>query len=382
MKLTKFSFLLGISLFFVSCGEEKAPQLGIPEIPVFETSTEEVTVFQDFVGTIAGQKDIAIRARVHGFLEGIHFAEGGVVKQGKLLYTIESQQYEAESAAMMSKVAEAKTMLAKAEADLNRTRPLAANNAVSQSDLDADIAAYEAAQASVKAAEANLRAANIQLGYTKVKAPITGLIGRTRAKVGDYVGQSPNPVILNVVSLIDTVLVDFFLTEIQYLYINREARENESSQISENEPGSGKTKISLELILADGSFHNHKGKVKFIDRNIDPMTGAILIQASFPNSGDFLRPGQFAKIRISYKVKGGGILIPQRCVSELQGQYSVFVVDSENKIERREVKADNKVGDMWLISEGLVSGEKIVYEGLQKVRPGNQVKPVTIDNKQ
>lgn len=178
------------------------------------------------------------------------------------------------------------------------------------------------------------------------------------------------------------MLVDFFLTEIQYLYINREARENESSLISENEPDSGKTKISLELILADGSFHVHKGKLNFIDRNIDPMTGAILIQASFPNSNDFLRPGQFAKIRISYKVKGGGILIPQRCVSELQGQYSVFVVDSENKIERREVKADNKVGDMWLIREGLVSGEKIVYEGLQKVRPGVQVKPVTIDNKQ
>lgn len=381
MKLLKISSLF-VFLLLLSCGGDKAPQIGIPEIPVFETTTEEVTIFQDFVGTIAGQKDIAIRARVQGFLEGIHFKEGGVVKRGKLLYTIESQQYDAESAAMQSKVAEAKIMLAKAEADLNRTRPLAANNAVSQSELDADIAAYEAAQASVKAAEANLRAANIQLGYTKVKAPITGLIGRTRAKVGDYVGQSPNPVILNVVSLIDTVLVDFFLTEIQYLYINREARENESSLISENEPDSGKTKISLELILADGSFHVHKGKLNFIDRNIDPMTGAILIQASFPNSNDFLRPGQFAKIRISYKVKGGGILIPQRCVSELQGQYSVFVVDSENKIERREVKADNKVGDMWLIREGLVSGEKIVYEGLQKVRPGVQVKPVTIDNKQ
>ena len=328
MKLTKFSFLLGISLFYISCGEEKTPQLGIPEIPVFETTTKEVTVFQDFVGTIAGQKDIAIRARVHGFLEGIHFEEGGVVKRGMLLYTIESQQYEAESAAMLSKVAEARTMLAKAEADLNRTRPLAASNAVSQSELDADIASYEAAQASVTAAKANLRAANIQLGYTKVKSPITGLIGKTKAKVGDFVGQSPNPVILNVVSLIDTVLVDFFLTEIQYLYISREALENEPRRTAENKPDSGETAISLELILADGSFHNHKGKVKFIDRNIDPMTGAILVQASFPNSNDYLRPGQFAKIRISLNVKGGGILIPQRCVSELQGQYSVFVVDS------------------------------------------------------
>ncbi len=233
-------------------------------------------IYQEFVGQVYGLKDISIRARVEGFLEGIYFDEGRGVKKGQLLYTIESQPFEADVAAKMSLLAEAKIMFVNAESELNRIRPLAEINAVSQSDLDAAVARFEASQASVEAAEANLRAAQIQLSYTKIKAPISGIIGKTKAKVGDFVGREPNPVILNVVSRIDVILVEFFLTESEYLIVAREWNKNkELEEVEREEP-------YLELILSDGSIHNHKGIVEFIDREVDPTTGSILLQASFP----------------------------------------------------------------------------------------------------
>ena len=206
---------------------------------VFETKAERVPIRLEFVGQVSGFKDIAIRARVEGYLEGIHFEEGSRVEKGSLLYTLESQPFEAAVAAQMSGVAEAKTALVKAESDLNRIRPLAEAKAVSESDLDSAVAMYEASIAGVDAAEANLRAANIQLSYTKIHAPISGLIGMTRAKVGDFVGREPNPVILNVVSQIDTVLVQFFITENQYLF---SARRSGSGQDPVDED-SGRTPI-------------------------------------------------------------------------------------------------------------------------------------------
>ena len=369
MKLLKIIFLLGFLFILYSCSE-KETSMPIPKIEVYEIVEQAVPIINEFVGNVAGQKDIAIRARAIGFLEGIHFDEGRMVKKGKLLYTIESQQYESESAAMQSKLAEAKTNLAYTESDLARIRPLAENKAVSESDLDAAVAKNDAAKANVAAAKANLRAANILLGYTKVKSPIAGLIGKTKAKVGDFVGQSPNPVILNVVSLIDTILVDFFLRESYYLEIFRKYINNEEV----NNPK--KDKNNLELILVDGSVFEHKGSIKFLDREVDPSTGAILVQAAFPNPEGFLRPGQFAKVRATVDIVKNGILVPQRCVMEIQGIHSVFVVTDENKIESREVKTGPTVDSSWLIEEGLKAGEKIVYEGLQKVRSGMTVEPI------
>ncbi|MBW2227910.1 MAG: efflux RND transporter periplasmic adaptor subunit, partial [Deltaproteobacteria bacterium] len=303
------------------------------------------------------------------FLEGIHFEEGSRVEKGSLLYTLESQPFEADVAAKMSRVAEAKTRLAKAKSDLDRIEPLAKEKAVSESDLDSAVAQYDASIESVKASEANLRAANIQLGYTKIYSPIFGIIGKTKAKVGDFVGRSPNPVILNTVSRIDTVLVEFFITETQYLQVARRF----ISQSGSTHPNTGEA--SLELILADGSLYEEKGKPQFIDRNVDPTTGAILVQASFPNPQELLRPGQFAKVKALVAVVKDGILIPQRCVMELQGRFSVYVVGEGDKVETREVKAGPKIKQFWLIIEGLKPGENVVYEGLQKVKAGAVVKP-------
>lgn len=359
--------------FWIACSDDKQP-MGALEIPVYKTKTERVPIYNEFVGEVYGLKDISIRARVAGYLEEIYFNEGTKVQKGKLLYRVESQLYEQDVAARLSALAESKTFLANAENELNRYKPLAEVNAVSQSDLDAAQANYDAAVAGVEAAEANLKASQINLGYTKIYTPITGIIGKTKAKVGDFVGQQPNPVILNVVSQIDVILVEFFLTEIDYLKLFRQFMERNNVQDSTNFKRK-QNKAELTLILADGSIHPYKGEVKFIDRNVDPATGAVLIQASFPNPTGILRPGQFAKVKALIDYDENGILIPQRCVSELQGIFSVLVVNQENKIENRRVEMGGKYSDFWLVKSGLKSNELIVYEGIQKVREGMTIKP-------
>lgn len=369
MKNITLNLLCITLLLFFACSQKEEPaQLPPPNVTVYQTKAQEVPIFQEFVGQIYGLKDIAIRARVEGFLEGIHFDEGSRVKKGNLLYTLESQPFEADVAAKMSRVAEAKTRLAKAESDLNRIRPLAEQKAVSESDLDAAVAQHDASIESVKAVEANLRASKIQLGYTKIYSPISGIIGKTQAKVGDFVGRSPNPIILNEVSRIDTILVQFFITESQYLQLARR-------HVSKKDPIDKDKEVQLELILTDGSMYEHTGKFDFADRNVDPTTGAMLIQASFPNPQELLRPGQYAKIRARVKVVKDGILIPQRCVIELQGLYSVYVVDDTNKVQQRKIEVGPKVKQFWLITAGLKSGENVIYEGLQKVKEGAIVTP-------
>ena len=370
MRPKTLSIVCGLLLTILACSKEEATKVAPPppKVTVIVTTAQEVPLYQEFVGQIFGLNDIAIHARVEGFLEGIHFQEGSEIEAGTLLYTLESQPFEEKVAAQESRVAEAKTVLAKTKGDLDRIEPLAKVKAVSESDLDTAVALHEAAISSLDAARANLRAAKIQLGYTKIYSPINGIIGRTRARVGDFVGRDQNTIILNTVSQIDTVLVNFFITESQYLKLARFRAQNEgASRRSEESP--------FELILVDGSVYDYKGKADFVDREVDPTTGAMLVQASFPNPDKLLRPGLFAKVKIEVEVLKDGILIPQRCVSELQGTFSVFVVDASNKTERREVKVGPKVRDSWLIAEGLKPGEKVVYEGLQLAKDGVVVEP-------
>ena len=376
MRFKTIGLIVCLSFFLFACSEEKKEKAPPPpqEVSIIETKAQDVPVFLEFVGQTTGLKDIAIRARVEGFLVGIHFQEGSTVEKGKLLYTLESQPFEEKVATRMSGVAEVKTMLAKAKGDLDRIRPLAESNAVSKSDLDAAVAAYEATLSSLDAAKATLRAAEIELSYTKISSPIDGIIGRTKAKVGDFVGKDPNPVILNTVSRVDTILVTFFITETQYLAVARSLNEVVSKEHDELE-------ANFELILIDGTVFEHKGKPDFVDREVDPTTGAILVQASFPNPEQLLRPGQFAKVRVKAWVAKDAILIPQRCVMEIQGLHNVFVVSTENTIETRDIKVGTKFGSSWLISEGLKPGEKVVFEGLQKVKDGAAVKPVVADIK-
>ncbi len=372
-KITVFSLVVFLFILVSACdkAEKKAPQAPPPpEVSVYETRAEDVPIYLTFVGQTYGAKDIAIRARVEGFLKGIHFKEGSKVKAGDLLYIIESQQFEAEVASKKGLLAEANTMLVKAKRDLDRYRPLAEQKAISQSDLDGAVASYDAAQASMEAAQANVRAAEIQMGYTRIYSPISGIIGKTEAKVGDFVGRDPNPVILNMVSNTDSVLVEFFLTETQYLGYARHMAEVGIEAIKEDDQES-----DIRLILADGQMYSHKGTPNFLDRKIDPTTGAILVQVSFPNPKNLIRPGQFAKIKSRVDNVKGGILIPQRSVSDLQGRKRVFVVDDQNMVHERPVTLGPTIDNFWLVTEGLKPGEKIIYEGLQKVGDGTKVAP-------
>lgn len=374
MKHTFYSFILLAALASIlpACKEKAASQLPPPNVEVVEVIQQNVAIMEEFVGQTYGLFDISIQARVDGFLEGMFFEEGRRVRKDQLLYTIESEPYEAKVATARGHLAEAHTHLVKAESDLTRIRPLAEKNAVSQSDLDAAVAQRDAALASVDAAEANLESARIELGFTKVYSPIDGVIGKTEVYPGDYVGRGINNVILNEVSRIDTILVNFHIPEEQYLDIFRFLSQRDSAAVSQSQ-----TNYGLTLILADGSVYPEKGKVRFINRQVNATTGTILLQAAFPNSDHLLRPGQFAKVKARMAEIEGALLVPQRSVQEMQGNYNVFVVNAENEVEFREVEvAFTYQTGFMVISSGLSPGDKLVYEGLQKVRGGSKVNPV------
>ncbi len=368
------SFIFAILLISVSCKEDKNIAPTPPEIPVVDVVQKDVPIYESFVGQVYGQRDIPIRARVSGFLEGIHFSEGTRVKKGELLYTIDPQPFQAKVAVAESQLAEAQTAMVKAKNDLDRIEPLAKINAVSKSDLDAAKAEYEAAVAYVEASKSSVRLAKIELGYCRILAPTNGVIGKTQAKVGEFVGQNPNPVILNTVSLLDSVLVDFYLTEADFLGLAREFIKNQQTVTKRRENGN---QSQVSLILADGSTFKYKGHVKFVDRNIDPSTGTLLVQTVFPNPEGLLKPGLYAKVKVNMDVVKDAIVIPQRCIMEMQGQFSVFVVSDSNTVNKVEITPGYKTGNMQIIKKGLKPGDKIVIDALQKVQSGLKIKPTT-----
>lgn len=352
-----------------------------PEIPVQKVLQQDVPIPMELVGQIVGSLDIAVRARVEGTIEQMHFTEGQPVSKDAPLYSIDPRPFEAKLVEAKSRLAEAKTMLAKAKNDLKRVRPLAKINAVSKRDLDAAIAQEGAAQASVEAAEAAVDFAEIQRSYTEVKSPIDGLIGISEAKVGDFVGKAPNPVVLNTVSQIDPVHVRVALSESEYLKLARRtlARTGLKSleQYQERREEESARQPGMELFLADGSLHPHKGILKVVNAQVDSSTGTLTMEAEFPNPEKILRPGQFGRIRAVTEVRKDALLIPSRAVNELQGTFSVFVLGADNKVEMKQIKPGPKVDKLVIVEEGLKPEDKVVVEGQQKLRPGMQVRPVT-----
>jgi membrane fusion protein (multidrug efflux system) len=361
------AFMAVFSLIFSSC-EETITQRPPTEVTVVSVLQQDVPITHDFIGQTYGIYDIPIRARVQGFLEAIHFEEGTVIKKGDHLYSIDNQPYKAKVAAKLSEIAQAKTALVKADNDLKRYRPLAEANAVSQSDLDNAIAQFDAANAQVAAAEANYELAEIELGYCELFSPITGIVGKTKAKVGEFVGQNPNPVILNTVSDVSSINVEFFLPEAQYLALARFFYSHLEEGKNEEE-----NRKALELILADGTVFEERGEVVFIDREVDPSTGSLLVQARFKNPKSLLRPGQYAKVRAHMRDMKDALLVPQSSVIELQGQYSVFIVSDSSTIQTVQVEVGAKTNDYWVIRNGLKPTDKVVFEGVQKVGHGMKV---------
>ena len=366
-----------ISLAISSCSSEsdKAQGMHVLKIPVIEVLQQDVPVYSEFIGQTYGRQDIPIRARVDGFLEGMYFNEGERVKKNQLLYKIEPQSLTADLAASESKVVEAESNVVNAKSDLDRVKPLAEMNAVSKSELDNANARYKSALAQLESAKANKKITSISLSYSEVRSPIDGLIGITKAKVGEYVGKDPNPIILNSVSKIDTILVRFYVTEEVYLKIARIFKKAIKDG-AEGRKVKSEDKGKLDLILADGSTFDHTGIVDFVDNRIDANTGSLLAQASFPNPDKVLRPGLFAKIRTIMDIREDAILVPQRAVQFVQGKTNVLVVDKENKVEYRSVVTGAKYKNVWEVKEGLKVGDKIVLEGAQKLRTGMIIDPV------
>ena len=375
MKIKLF-VIISISLIF-SCKDESVKVIPPQKIKVYKVTSKTVPIYEEFVGQVFGEKDIPIRARVEGFLDEIHFLEGSNIEKGKLLYVIDPDPQKEAVAAKQSMVAQANTLLIQKESDLNRIKPLAALDAVSKRELDMAQAQRDAAISSLKAANADLNIAKINLSYTRILSPIDGIIGRTLAREGEFVGKNPNPVILNTVSDISNIRVQFFLSENEYLRI----AEKYSKAQRDSTKGAEVKKIAVELYLSNGNLFNQKGLLDFIDRNIDTSTGTILVQATFPNPDKIIRPGQFVRVKVKVMDLQDALLVPQKCLIELQGQYSVLIVNKENKIETVQVVIGEKIPGYTIIKSGIKSGDQLILEGLQKAKPGLAVIPVVTEYK-
>ncbi|MCZ6517914.1 MAG: efflux RND transporter periplasmic adaptor subunit [Gammaproteobacteria bacterium] len=339
-------------------------------VEVVDSERRDVPLTIEMVGTTLGAQDVPIRARVEGFLETMNFREGRFVKKGDLLYTIDAQPFQAKLVEAQSNLAGAQTRLAKAEADLGRIRPLAEMDAVSQQQLDAAVAQDAAARAGVRAVEAQVKLAEIELSYTRISAPIDGLIGLSKAKPGEFVGREPNPVVLNTLSDIDPIRVRFSISEREYLILARHYLETRdgTSRVEENPP-------DLELILADGTLHEHPGTATAAAQSINAETGTYSVDATFPNPKGLLLPGQFARVRAPYRTLEDVVVVPKKSLVELQGRYQLYVVTTDNTVEVRAVTLGPATGSDVVIETGLDEGESVIVEGTQKVRVGMVVNP-------
>jgi membrane fusion protein, multidrug efflux system len=353
------------------CGSKEKAAPPPPEVYVAEVVQKDVPVPMELVGQTRGAQDVEIRARVEGFLDRVAFAEGSFVSRGALLYQIDPKDLQAAFARAQADLATAQARLAKTENDVKRLTPLAAQQAVSQQELDNSLAFRDAAKAQVEAGQAVVERARIDLGYATITSPIDGLVGTTMVKPGSLVGRGEST-LLTTVSQIDPILFRAGISEAGYLDIARRAEEIRR--------GSSSEKIPIELILADGTVHLHTGQLDAVERAIDPTTGTLSLQFTFPNPERLVRPGQYGRARFVVEVKKGALLVPQRAVQELQNLRTVAVVGADDTISIRTVKVGPRFESLWVIEEGLNPGDRVVVEGLQRVREGVKVTPKPVAN--
>ena len=353
----------------LACSEKTGPAAAPPEVYVAEVTQRDVPVTMELVGQTRGVQDVDIRARVEGYLDKVAFTEGTFVHKGELLYRIDPKQYEAALANAKADLATAQARLTKTNTDVNRLTPLAKQQAVSQQELDNAVAFQEAARAQVDAQRAAVDKAALDLGYTHVTSPIDGLAGTTQVKAGALVGRGEST-LLTTVSAVDPILFRAGISEAEALRIAKRVEET-GRRLRDT--------TVVELVLADGTVHPHKGRIDTVERAVDPTTGTLMVQFSFPNPEKVLRPGLYGRARFVSETKAGALLVPQRAVSELQNLYSVAVVGEGNKVAFRNVKVGPRVDSLWVIDEGLKPGEKVVVEGLQRLRDGVVVSPKPVE---
>jgi membrane fusion protein (multidrug efflux system) len=360
---------LVLSLLLVAaCKQEAPPPPPPPEVKVAQVLQRDVPIYVEAIGETRGSSEIEVRARVEGFIESVDFKEGSMVARGQLLYRIDPRPFQASVAQAKGVVAEAEAGLARAQQDVSRYEPLVAKNAISRQDYETSVQVKRAAEAAVEAAKASLERSQIDLSYTNVVSPAAGLVGKTEVYPGTLVGRGQST-LLTRISQIQDIHVRVNIPERDYLELARRAEERRKA-------GGAEVERPFELVLADGTVHPEKGKLVFVDRAVDSATGTILVEIAFPNPGGLIRPGQYGRARVAIDERKGAILVPQRAVNELQGTYSVAVVKPDDTVDLRMVTAGARVGTLWVIEQGLKPDEKIVVEGVQKVRPGMKVTPV------
>ena len=396
--------LIPATLIAVSCTRSaaSADAQRPPDVELVPVQQKDIPVYREWIGTVDGMVNAAIRAQVAGYLLTQNYSEGSFVRKGQLLFDIDPRPFQAALEQSQGQLAQARGQLAQARAqllqaqaqlaqsaanqgrtqmDVERYTPLAKQQAITQQELDNAVqnntaataqveaskaavetarAQIEASNAAVESAQAAVEAAKVNTSFTHLASPIDGIAGMAQVQVGNLV--SPGSGVITTVSTLDPIKANFTVGEQEYLALTRGG-------------GNDLAKLQLELILADGSTWPHKGKFSFADRQVSPSTGSIQLTGLFPNPGNTLRPGQYGRVRAAIGTSAGALVIPQRAVMELQGSNQVAVVDSANKVSIRSVKVGDRIGKMWIVAEGLRVGERVVAEGVQKVRSGMQVSP-------
>jgi membrane fusion protein (multidrug efflux system) len=411
---------LGLLLLAGALGCDKGKTAQAPPPPptiviVADVTQRTVPLVRDYTARTEGVPTIEVRARVAGVLEQVLFKEGSEVKQGQTLFTIQREEYAAQFESARAQLAKAqadltrardtsvvdrvnatlnqrKADLGRAQQDVNRYRPLAQARAIPQQDLDTALSQEKVAVAGVEAAEAALKdaqlaqrteiqlaeaavnsarasvtQAQLNVDYTTVKSPVTGVVGKVQVDQGNLVGKN-EPTLLATVSAIDPIYADFSLAEVDYLKLAPRIQLDPSGRVQSAGP-------ALSLILADGTTFPHKGRVVFVDRAVDVKTGTITVRAAFPNPEKVVRPGQFGRVRGVVEERPNAVLVPQRAVMDQQGSKVVLVVGADDKVVLKPVTLDERIDDASIVTKGLAAGERVIVEGMQKVRPGMQVKP-------
>jgi membrane fusion protein (multidrug efflux system) len=355
-------------LWGAGCKKQAAAPLPPPVVQVAEVRATNAMMTTEIIGQLDSPQTVQVRARVEAFVEKVLFTEGTEVKAGAPLFLLDKKPFQERLSAAKGLVAEAKAQLNKYEKDVSRLKPLAEKKAIPQQDLDNAEASVEVGKASVLAAEARMESMQLDLGYCDVQAPVDGLIGAKLVSIGEFVGKG-EPTLMATMSTLHPIWFYCAVSEVNYLKAENEVRRT-GRQVSE---------LPVSLVLADGSIHPAQGKFVFIDRAVDAKTGTLRIRAEFPNTDKLLRPGMFGRIKVDLGVRPESILVPERSVVELQGKNFAWVIGSDNKASQRAVKLGETLGGNVMVLEGLKPGDRIVVEGLQKVREGAEVKPMTVN---
>jgi len=360
-------FLAAAALLgFAGCKEKPHATPPPPTVEVATVTQADVPIYHEWIGTLDGLVNATIRAQVTGYLLTQTYREGDAIKKGELLFEIDPRPFQAVLDQAKGQLAQTEARLGKTELDVKRYAPLVKEKAISQEEYDDAVQAGLEAQAAVLSAKAQVEQAQLNLGFTRIVSPIDGIASIAKGQIGDLVGPATGE--LTTVSTIDPIKAYYNVTEQAYinfakLFSNETDRQARLKQ------------LEIQLIMGDGSVYPLPGKIYAPDRQIGPTTGALRLEALFPNPDYSLRPGEFVRVRVKFDTRHGALLVPQRAISELQGAYQVAVVDADNKIHIQPVSVGDRSGSLWIIDRGLDPGQRIVVEGLQKIHDGVTVSP-------